>query len=75
VLISNKNGAITISIPDATNCVLSAQSVGGEVISDFGPEPNKSEGRVSLLETKVGTGGPQIELQTTQARIQIKKRG
>jgi len=75
VRISNKNGGITLSIPEATNCVLSAQSVGGEIVSDFGPDPQESEGRVSLLETKVGTGGPQIELQTTQARIHIRKRG
>jgi len=75
VKISNKNGGIDFSIPEAANFTLSAQSVGGEIISDFGPEPKESEGTVSLLETKVGTGGFQIELQTTQARIHIRKRG
>jgi len=75
VRISNKNGEISISIPSETNCVLSAQSVGGEIVSDFGPKPQESGGTVSLLETKVGNGGPQIELQTTQARIHIRKRG
>ena len=50
-----------------------AKMVGGEIISDFGPEPQESEGRVSVLETRVGAGGPRIELQTTQARIDIKK--
>ena len=76
LLISNKNGGITLSLPHQTNGVLSAHSVGGEIVSDFGPEPQKkSGGRVSLLETKLGSGGPKIELQTTQARIHIKKRG
>ncbi len=75
VRISNKNGEIDISIPQSANCFLSAQAAGGEIVSDFGPPPLESEGRVSLLETKVGSGGPQIELQTTQARIHIRKRG
>jgi len=75
VRISNKNGEISISIPAETNCALSAQSLGGEIVSDFGPQPQESGGRVSILETRVGNGGPEIELQTTQARIHIRKRG
>ena len=75
VRINNKDGGISISIPASFDCDLSAQSVSGEIVSDFGPAPQKSEGRVSLLETKVGAGGPQIELQTTNARIRIRKRG
>ena len=75
VKIINKNGDVDISIPGTANCRLSAQSVSGEIVSDFGPEPQQSEGSVSLLETEVGKGGPEIELQTTHARIQIKRRG
>lgn len=71
----NSNGEITLLIPDQSNFKLSAQAVEGEILSDFGPEPEESEGNVAFLRITVGEGGPQIELQTTNKRIRIKKQG
>ncbi len=73
ITVKNSNGEITLLIPDRSNFKLSAQAVAGEILSDFGPEPEESEGNVAFLRTTVGEGGPQIELQTTNKRIRIKK--
>jgi hypothetical protein len=72
---SNRNGSISLSLPAAAAFQLSAQAVNGEIVSDFGPGPDDSEGGVAFLETSVGEGGPQVELQTTHSRIRIRKRG
>ena len=73
ITVKNANGEITLEVPERSNFKLTAQAVAGEIISDFGPEPEESEGNVAFLRTTVGEGGPQIELQTTNKRIRIKK--
>jgi len=75
ITVKNSNGEITLLIPGRSSFKLSAQAVEGEIVSDFGPEPEESEGNVAFLRTTVGEGGPQIELQTTNKRIRIKKQG
>ncbi len=75
VKISNRNGAIVLSLPETVAFRLSAQSVGGQINSDFNPTPEAPEGGTAVLEASVGTGGPAVELQTTYSRIQIVKRG
>ena len=73
---SNRNGSILLSLPATASFRLSAQAVNGEITSDFGPAAtDDSEGGVVILETSVGQGGPQVELQTTHSRIRIRKRG
>jgi DUF4097 and DUF4098 domain-containing protein YvlB len=73
---ANRNGSILLSLPATASFRLSAQAVNGEIASDFGPAAtDDSEGGVVILETSVGQGGPQVELQTTHSRIRIRKRG
>ncbi len=78
VRIINKNGSILLSLPARSQFKLAAQAVGGEIESDFGEMAEAAEpaaGGVAVFETTVGEGGPLIELQTSQSRIRIKKRG
>lgn len=78
VRIINKNGSILLSLPARSQFRLAAQAVGGEIESDFGSMAEAAEpaaGGVAVFETTVGAGGPLIELQTSQSRIRIKKRG
>ena len=77
IKVSNRNGNITLVVPGSASFDLLAQSVGGSVDSDFGPPP-KAEGArdsASFVESKIGSGGPTVELQTTYSRIRIEKRG
>jgi len=71
----NRNGAITVSLPSDSRFKLSAQSVSGQIESDFGPPPTSSTNNVAVLETVVGSPTPSIELQTTYSRIAVRKRG
>jgi hypothetical protein len=75
VTIKNRNGSIRLLLPGDADFMLVAQALGGEIDSEFGPEAASKEGNVSFLETKIGRGGPKIELTTTQSRIEIRKRG
>jgi len=75
VKVSNRNGAIVLSLPKTAGFQLSAQSVDGQIVSDFNPTPEAPEGGTAVLEASVGNGGPAVELQTTYSRIQIVKRG
>ncbi|MDA2926879.1 DUF4097 family beta strand repeat-containing protein [Acidobacteria bacterium AH-259-G07] len=71
---SNRNGEITLSIPSEASFKLSAQASGGKVVSDFKPPSASSEQDMEVLEFVAGRGQPEIRLQTTYSRIQIKKR-
>ncbi|UCF39114.1 MAG: hypothetical protein JSU96_09870 [Acidobacteriota bacterium] len=75
VRVTNMNGEISLLLPADSSFNLSAQSVEGEIVSDFGPAEEDSRGDVAYLKTDVGKGGPEIELQTTYSRIRIRKRG
>jgi DUF4097 and DUF4098 domain-containing protein YvlB len=71
----NKYGAISLWVPQSADFELSAQAVSGEIISDFGSPPLTSDGNVASLEAKVGKGGPKVELQTSQSRISVRRKG
>ncbi len=69
----NSNGSITVSLPSASNFSLTAVSEGGSIISDFGRQ--RSQGQDEVLQATVGSGGPQVNLQTKFAPIRIHRIG
>ncbi len=71
ILAANKNGKITLVVPEGSSFRLSAQAPGGAVLSEF--EGGDPQG-VPALDATVGGGGPEVRLQTTYADIQVKKR-
>lgn len=75
VTASNKNGEIVLTIAEGAQFNLSAQSRDGEIVSDFEPGSQTSEAGMTFLKTSQGKSGPEIKLQTSQSRIQIRKRG
>lgn len=77
IKVSNRNGNITLVVPASASFDLLAQSVGGSVDSDFSPAPQGegAQNSASFIESKIGSGGPSVELQTTYSRIRIEKRG
>lgn len=77
IKVSNRNGSITLTVPASSNFNLLAQAVGGSIVSDFRPstQAEAPEEDASFVESKIGSGGPSVELQTTYSRIRIEKRG
>lgn len=71
--VSNKYGGIMLSVPADAGFRLSAQSPGGNIVSDFNPQVEAAEA-ASTLESSIGAGGPLVRLQTTYADIRIRKR-
>lgn len=69
--VENSNGEITIGLPSGAGFRLTAQSRGGRVFSEFGPQ--RSEGADQILDQTVGGGGPKISLQNRFSSIRIRK--
>jgi len=68
---SNRNGEITLSLPQEASCRLSAQAPGGEVESEFGMAERAEKSQ--MFEQTIGGGKNEVRLQTTYSRIRIRK--
>ena len=74
--IVDDSGDISVTLPSASNFVLSAISRGGEVNSDFGGSALRpvNDEDMQQLTGQFGSGGPKISIATTYGTIQLKKR-
>ena len=71
VIVSTSNGPITLRMPADANAVLSAHTSGHDrIYSDFGVTMH---GQISpsRLEGNIGSGGPRIELATSNGTIRV----
>ncbi|HXK59163.1 MAG TPA: DUF4097 family beta strand repeat-containing protein [Acidobacteriota bacterium] len=68
---SNRNGEITLTLPEDVSCRLSAQAPGGEVVSEF-DQAGRAE-KSPMFEQTIGDGKNEIRLQTTYSRIRIRR--
>lgn len=67
------NGAIRLAVPGALNANLSARTSNGRIHSDV--EVVTDHVGVNYLEGKIGSGGPEIELRTSNGGIYLQKDG
>jgi len=67
------NGGIRLELPEGTNASVRAGTVNGEISSDF---PLTVQGRFSRrhLDGTIGSGGRQLELETVNGSIELKKK-
>ncbi|HTW50239.1 MAG TPA: DUF4097 family beta strand repeat-containing protein, partial [Acidobacteriaceae bacterium] len=72
VNITNQHGSIDLGLPEHGSFVLNAQTRNGELENDFGLEP-QSEGDVHRLNGTVGSGGPQVRVETSDGDITVRK--
>jgi DUF4097 and DUF4098 domain-containing protein YvlB len=72
--ISTTGGEINISLPSQPGFQLDAQSLNGEIQSDYGLTVNNTNNNVTASGS-VGKGGPQVRLRTNRGTIQIHKNG
>jgi DUF4097 and DUF4098 domain-containing protein YvlB len=68
------NGAILLRIPAKSNAQVDAETLNGNVSSEFGLAIEKGEWIGRSMEGLVGSGGARITLETVNGSIDVKKR-
>jgi len=66
------NGSITLEVPSAFNAVVSAETVNGAIETDF---PITVQGRFGPrhMQGTIGTGGRDLELETVNGSIRLRR--
>lgn len=67
------NGAISVSLPEATNAAVTANTLNGSIETDFPLTLSGFVGR--KLTGTIGSGGRQLNVSTVNGRIRILKQG
>ncbi len=72
--LSTVNGGIQLTLPDGLNAEVKASTVNGDIETDF---PLAVSGRISRrsLSGTIGSGGRQLELNTVNGGIALRKAG
>ena len=68
------NGIISLQIPAKANAHLDAETLNGNISSEFGLTVEKGEWIGRSMEGLVGSGGARIAIETINGNIDIKKR-
>ena len=69
--VNNVHGDIEVTVPANASFQLNAESIGGEVSSDFGTQSDNNNHATATA--TVGKGGPQVRLRTDHATIRVQK--
>lgn len=74
IRVHSVNGSAIVAIPSNSNAELRAHSINGSIHNDFNlPIDRPRYGPGSRLEGKIGSGGPEIELETVNGSIEIRQ--
>jgi hypothetical protein len=68
------NGVVVLRIPANANAQVDAETLNGNVSSDFGLTVEKGEWVGRSMEGLLGSGGARISIETVNGNIEIKKR-
>ncbi len=68
------NGSITVELPEGTNADVRGSVVNGDITTDFPLTITGKWGPRSMKGT-IGSGGRQLELETVNGAIKLRKRG
>jgi DUF4097 and DUF4098 domain-containing protein YvlB len=68
-------GDVRVRLPEGASFNLDARTAFGDVRSDFGSFTEDSSDRERVMRGQVGTGGPQMTLETRFGDIRLQKRG
>jgi DUF4097 and DUF4098 domain-containing protein YvlB len=72
--VKNSNGDITLILPQDAGFQIGARARNGRIRSDFSGLETSSAADVSTIQGKLGTGGPQITLETDNKDIYLRVR-
>ena len=70
--IQNQHGSVDLGLPEHGGFVLDAKTKNGDLENDFGLE-SQGEGDSHWLSGKVGAGGAQVRVETTDGDVTIRK--
>ena len=70
--IKNEHGSVDLGLPEHGGFVLDAKTKNGDLENDFGLESQR-EGDAHWLNGKVGVGGPQVRVETSDGDVTIRK--
>jgi len=70
--IKNEHGSVDLGLPEHSGFMLDAQTKNGDLENDFGLDA-QSEGDKHWLSGKVGAGGAQVRVETTDGDVTIRK--
>ncbi len=70
--ITNQHGSVDLGLPEHGGFVLDAKTKNGDLENDFGLE-SQGEGDSHWLSGKVGAGGAQVRVETTDGDVTIRK--
>jgi hypothetical protein len=72
--LTSHDGDVTVSVPDGANVTVQARTMGGDFSSNLGVQPTEvRKGR--RFRVSVGTGSAQIEVETFDGDIRIRRPG
>jgi DUF4097 and DUF4098 domain-containing protein YvlB len=71
--VHTSNGSITVNLPESASVDVDASTSNARITNDF---ENAFRGRASKrrLEGAIGSGGPKLELSTSNGGIRLRKR-
>jgi len=70
---STSNSSITLRLPSAVNARLKARTSNGSINNELGALLNAGQTSKTHLEGTLGSGGPTIDLSTSNGRINLQK--
>ena len=73
VSLKSVNGGLTIALPPEANADVSAHTLNGDISSDFSLQAKKHFPVGQNLDSKLGEGGPKIDLSTVNGGIRIDR--
>jgi DUF4097 and DUF4098 domain-containing protein YvlB len=72
--VTTSNSAIELRLPDSASARLSASTSHADITSDFDLTTHGGTLSKDHLEGEIGSGGPSVELNTSNSSIRIRKR-
>jgi len=73
VSLKSVNGGVTVGLPPDANAVVSAHTLNGGIDNEFSLQVKKHFPFGQNLDSKLGAGGPEIELSTVNGGIHIAR--
>ena len=73
VSLKSVNGGVTVGLPPDANAVVSAHTLNGGIDNEFSLQVKKHFPFGQNLDSKLGAGGPEIELSTVNGAIHVTR--
>jgi hypothetical protein len=74
VTVENRNGSVSVTVPEQANFAYQFDATNGDIQSDFSQIKTTSEdSRKNAVNGTIGKGGPLLRVTTSQGDVSLKK--